>query len=71
MDIRQCVSELRNALSDTEVDVYHRDGIIGPFTLMPPEEMKEERYLINREIIVPAENDDSGPEMHYHDRHLD
>ena len=71
MNIQQRVSELRYALSDTEVDAYHRDGVIGPFTLMPPEEMQEERFLINHEIIVPAENDDSDPEMHYHDRHLD
>ena len=78
MDTRQSVSDLRYALSDTEVDAYHRDGIIGPFALMTPEEMEKERLLINREIIKPAENDESSPELRrhnrelrYHDRHLD
>ncbi len=70
MDTRQTVSDLRYALSDTEVGAYHRDGIIGPFTLMSPEEMEEERFIIDREIVAPAGNDDD-PDMHYHDRHFD
>ena len=70
MDTRQTVSDLRYALSDTEVGAYHRDGIIGPFTLMSPEEMEEERFIIDREIVAPAGNDDD-PDMHFHDRHLD
>ena len=63
------VSSLRYALSDAEVETYHRDGVLGPYPLLTPEEMTEAGRVIDRQIIEPAAADD--PVLHYHDRHLD
>ena len=62
------VSSLRFALADDEVEAYHRDGVIGPYLLMSPEEMNEAWAKIDREIIGPGAGD---PDLDYHDRHLD
>ena len=63
------VSNLRFALSDAEVEQYHRDGVLGPYRLLSEAEMEVARRMIDREIIAPAARDD--PALHYHDRHLD
>ena len=63
------VGSLGFALSDSEVERYHRDGVIGPYSLLGEAEMGVARRMIEREIIEPAAHDD--PTLHYHDRHLD
>ena len=63
------VSNLRFALSDGEVEQYHRDGVLGPYPLLTEAEMAAARRVIDREIVEPAAKDD--PVLHYHDRHLD
>ncbi len=63
------ISGLRFALSDAEVESYHRDGVIGPYALLSPAEMQEARAEIDRDILEPAVGDDE--DLHYHDRHLD
>lgn len=63
------VRSLRFALSDAEVEQYHRDGVLGPYPLLAEAEMAAARDVIDREIIGPAANDDHN--LHYHDRHLD
>ena len=63
------ISGLRFALSDAEVEAYHRDGVIGPYALLPPSEMQAAQAEIDRDIIEPAVDDDEN--LHYHDRHLD
>ena len=63
------VSSLQFALSDAEVEQYHRDGVLGPFRLLSEAEMAVAMRVIDREIIAPAVKDD--PVLHYHDRHLD
>jgi ectoine hydroxylase-related dioxygenase (phytanoyl-CoA dioxygenase family) len=62
------------ALSDEEIADYHRDGVIGPFTLCSPDEMEGYREKIEREVIgqppqwkYQGANADSP--CHY--RHLD
>ena len=62
------VGRLRFALDEAEVEAYHRDGIIGPFTLLSPDEMDEAWSKINLEIIGPGADD---PDLDHHDRHLD
>ena len=63
------VRSLRFALSDAEVEQYHRDGVLGPYPLLAEAEMEVARRVIDREIIGPAARDDHI--LHYHDRHLD
>ena len=63
------VRSLRFALSDAEVEQYHRDGVLGPYPLLAEAEMEVARRVIDREIIGPAAGDDHI--LHYHDRHLD
>ena len=63
------VSKLRFALSDGEVEQYHRDGVLGPYPLLTEAEMEVACRVIDREIVEPAARDD--PVLHYHDRHLD
>ncbi len=63
------ISRLRFALSDTEVEAYHRDGVVGPYALLSPAEMQAARAEIDRDILEPAVDDDE--DLHYHDRHLD
>ena len=63
------VTQLRFGLDAAEVEAYHRDGVLGPFRLVTPEQMAPLREQILREIIAPAEREDSN--LHYHDRHLD
>ena len=63
------VSSLQFALSNAEVEQYHRDGVLGPYPLLPEAEMEVAMRVIDREIIAPAAEDD--PVLHYHDRHLD
>lgn len=63
------VTRLRFPLAAAEVEAYHRDGVLGPFELLPPERMAPLREQIMREVIVPAQRED--PTLHYHDRHLD
>ena len=63
------VSSLPFALSNAEVEAYHRDGVLGPYTLLSAAEMQAAWAAIDREIIGPAAGDD--PDVHYHDRHLD
>ena len=63
------VRSLRFALSDAEVEQYHRDGVLGPYPLLAEAEMEVARRVIDREIIGPAARDDHT--LHYHDRHLD
>ena len=62
------VDRLRFALDEAEVEAYHRDGIIGPFALLSPDEMDEAWAEIDLEIIGPGAGD---PDLDYHDRHLD
>ncbi len=68
MSASQNVNSLRFALGDAEVEAYHRDGIIGPYTLLSPAEMDEAWAEIDQEIIRPGATD---PDLDYHDRHLD
>ena len=58
------------ALTATEVERFHCDGVLGPFRLVSPEDMAEMRERIIAEIIIPGSHDDD-PHLHYHDRHLD
>ena len=50
------VRSLRFALSDAEVEQYHRDGVLGPYPLLAEAEMEVARRVIDREIIgrLPA-----------------
>ena len=50
------------------MEAYHRDGVIGPYSLLSPAEMDEAWAGIDREIIGPGATD---PDLDYHDRHLD
>ena len=63
------VTSLSFPLDAAEVEAYHRDGVLGPFQLVPPEQMAPLRQQILREIIAPAER--GNADLHYHDRHLD
>lgn len=63
------ITSLRFPLTAAEVDQYHRDGVLGPFALLAPDQMAPLRERILREVITPAQRDD--PRLHYHDRHLD
>ena len=63
------VTRLRFPLQAAEVEAYHRDGVLGPFQLVPPEQMAPLRQQILCEVIAPAERGDA--DLHYHDRHLD
>ena len=69
MSRTKSVSDLRFALSDSEAEVYHLDGVVGPYMLLPPAEMHAAWEVIDREIISPTarENED----LDFHDRHLD
>jgi hypothetical protein len=69
MSTTPSVTALRFALSEPEVEQYHRDGVLGPYALLSEAEMEVARRVVDREIIAPAEHDD--PNLHYHDRHLD
>ena len=73
IDLGKCdapfVSSLRFALSDAEVETYHRDGVLGPYPLLSPVEMQAAQAVIDREIIGPHARDDH--DLHFHDRHLD
>lgn len=62
-------SRLRLGLDDAEVEAYHRDGVLGPYRLVPPDQMAAMWERIERDIITPSEHGD--PDLHYHDRHLD
>ena len=63
-------SELRFPLDAAEVEAYHRDGVIGPYRLVSPDQMEDMRERIVDEIITPGAGDDDS-HVHYHDRHLD
>ena len=62
-------SRLRFGLDDDEVEAYHRDGVLGPYRLVPPDQMAAMWERIERDILAPAQHGD--PDLHYHDRHLD
>ena len=61
-------------LSADEADAYHRDGVIGPFTLCSPREMAAHKERISREVIDrPTRWSYRGPtaDSTCHYRHLD
>lgn len=62
-------SRLRFGLDDDEVEAYHRDGVLGPYRLVSPDQMAAMWERIERDILAPAQHGD--PDLHYHDRHLD
>ena len=62
------IRNLQFPLDDAEAEAYHRDGVIGPYPLLSPEEMESARDAIDRDIIKPGEMDE---DLQYHDRHLD
>lgn len=62
-------SRLCSGLDDSEVEAYHRDGVLGPYRLVPPDQMAAMWERIERDIIAPSKHGD--PDLHYHDRHLD
>ena len=41
------VTQLRFPLDAAEVDAYHRDGVLGPFQLVTPEQMAPLREQIS------------------------
>lgn len=65
------------ALSDEEIARFHRQGFIGPFTLYPPEEMREiwrktRLQMLDRSHAVYPDDELSGAtNISNYDRHLD
>jgi ectoine hydroxylase-related dioxygenase (phytanoyl-CoA dioxygenase family) len=56
------------ALSRAEIDRWHEQGFLGPYTLVTPEEMARSRAIIDEQIFAKDQRPDS---QRLHDRHLD
>ena len=69
MSSAPAIIHLRFPLDAAEVEAYHRDGVLGPFQLVTPDQMATAREEILRDIIAPAAHADAN--LHLHDRHLD
>jgi ectoine hydroxylase-related dioxygenase (phytanoyl-CoA dioxygenase family) len=55
-------------LSRAEIDLWHEQGFLGPYTLVEPEEMARLRARIDDEIFTKDQRPDW---QRLHDRHLD
>ena len=58
-------------LSKEEVQQYHRQGWLGPFTLISELEMPEVRQKIDAEILEPGQQQRLNEKDYCHNRHLD
>ena len=61
----------QHALSKDEVRLYHRQGWLGPFTLVSEEEMAAAREAIDAEILGPGRAQGLAERDYFHNRHLD
>lgn len=61
----------QHALSKDQVRLYHQQGWLGPFTLIPEQEMATVRAAIDREILEPGRAQGLAERDYFHNRHLD
>ena len=61
----------KKALSKEQVQRYHHQGWLGPFTLVSEDEMAEIRYRIDKEILDPGRVSQLHEKYYFHNRHLD
>ena len=61
----------QHALSKDQVRLYHKQGWLGPFTLVSEEEMAAAREAIDAEILGPGRAQGLAERDYFHNRHLD
>ena len=65
------INQLNPHSAKDQVRLYHRQGWLGPFTLVSEEEMAAARDAIDAEILGPGRAQGLAERDYFHNRHLD